>query len=49
MGSPLSPIIANLYMESVESKALDSAPLSPTMWLRYIDDTLEEFYSHLNN
>ena len=40
MGSPFSPIIANLYMESLESKAIASTPLTPTMWLRYVDDTL---------
>ena len=34
MGSPLSPIIANLYMENFETKALNTA-----MWKRYVDDT----------
>lgn len=31
MDSPLSPIVANLYMEKLESKALTSATLSPTL------------------
>ena len=58
MGSPLSPIIANLYMEGFENKAFASAPSLPTMWFRCVDDTfvlwphdpnqLEEFHSHLN-
>lgn len=58
MGSPLSPIVANLYMESFERKALSLARLTPTMWRRYLDDTfvlwphgadqLEEFHAHLN-
>ena len=39
MGSPLSPVMANIYMEYFEDIALDSAPLRPTMWLRYVDDT----------
>ena len=29
MGSPVSPIVANLYMEYLEQKALSSAPHSP--------------------
>ena len=29
MGSPLSPIVANLFMENFEKKALASFPLSP--------------------
>ena len=39
MGSPLSPVMANIYMEYFEDMALNSAPLWPTMWLRYVDDT----------
>ena len=37
-GSSISPLIANLYMEECEVKALRSAP-HPHLWLRYVDDT----------
>ena len=37
MGSPLSPIIANLYMEYFEQRSLSST--SPKVWLWYVDDT----------
>ena len=37
MGSPVSPIVANLYMESLEQKALSTAPHPPDsgagMWM----------------
>ena len=59
MGSPLSPVIANLYMEYFEGVALFSFPLKPKWWKRYVDDTnvcwphglekLEEFHDHLNS
>jgi hypothetical protein len=59
MGSPLSPVIANLFMDDFETKALESAPLKPRCWYRYVDDTfviwqhgmvkLQEFLLHLNN
>ena len=59
MGSPLSPVVANLYMEMFEEKALRSAILQPKMWVRYIDDTfmiwphgteeLNRFHDHLND
>ena len=39
MGSPLSPIVANLFMEAFEDRALKSAVLQPRMWVRYVDDT----------
>ena len=38
MGSPVSPIVANLYMEYLEQKALSTAPY-PQFWCRYVDDT----------
>ena len=58
MGSPLSPFIANFYMEHFEKQALASAPFAPTVWFRNVDDIfaiwnhggekLEEFLNHLN-
>ena len=38
MGSPVSPIVAYLYMEYFEQKALGTAP-TPRLWWRYVDDT----------
>ena len=39
MGSPMSPIVANLYMEGFEIKAIVSSPHPPFLWKRFIDDT----------
>ena len=59
MGSPLSPVVANLFMEKFEKEALNSYPLKPSRWKRYVDDTnvlwphgeieLNNFFKHLNN
>ena len=40
MGSPISPIVANLYMEDLETKATQSAQNPPSFWRRFVDDTL---------
>ena len=56
MGSPLSPIVANIYMEHFEMKALETAPHPPSLWKRFVDDTFvildtthkEEFFQHIN-
>ena len=43
MGSPVSPIVANLYMEWLENEALNTAPpeIKPRIWKRYVDDVFE--------
>ena len=39
MGSPLSPVIANFYMENFETKAIKQATLKPACCYRYVDDS----------
>jgi len=43
MASPVSPLVANLFMEYLEQKLLDTAPmeLKPRLWKRYVDDIFE--------
>ena len=38
MGSPLSPVLAGLFMEYFESELLPTLPVAPPLWLRYVDD-----------
>ena len=57
MGSPLSPIVANIFMEQFEKEALETAPHPPSLWKRFVDDTFviletqykEEFFHHINS
>ena len=40
MGSPVSPIVANFFMEFLEQHAIATAPLNcqPCLWKRYVHD-----------
>ena len=57
MGSPVSAIVANLYVEFFEELALESAPSRPRLWKRYVDDTccilktgdVDGLLNHLNS
>ena len=57
LGSPISPIVANLFMENFEIRALQSSPNPPLLWKRFVDDTFvilkkahkEEFLTHINS
>ena len=57
MGSPISPIVANLFMEDFKVQAIMTSPSPPVLWKRYVDDTFtiihkqhkDSFLEHLNN
>ena len=39
MGSFIIPIVANLYMEEFEIKAIHTVEYAPRVWKIYVDDT----------
>ena len=57
MGSPVSPIVANIFMEWFEDNAIASFQYELTLWRRYVDDTIvamcdeliDEFTEHINS
>ena len=57
MESPISPIVANLFMEDLEVQAIRTSPTPPTLWKRFVDDTFtiikkedrNSFLQHLNS
>ncbi|CAK1594055.1 unnamed protein product [Parnassius mnemosyne] len=57
MGSPVSPIVGDIFMEDFEEKALLTAPITPSFYKRYVDDTftilpsdkVTAFLEHLNS
>ena len=57
MGSPVSVIVANLFMEELEKRALESFGQGVRVWRRYVDDTfvvvkkeqVGALHRHLNN
>ncbi|KAL0870054.1 hypothetical protein ABMA27_006218 [Loxostege sticticalis] len=58
MGSPVAPVIANIWMEHFEERALASGPGIVKFWKRYVDDIfcimngnqteVEQYLQHLN-
>ena len=57
MGSCISPISADIFMEFVEHKAISTFYTPPKLLVRYVDDTFcvikqqyaEEFHKHFNS
>ena len=56
MGSPISPLVANLFMEEIEVQAISTSTTPPTLWKRFVDDTFtiikknrDSFLQHLNS
>ena len=39
MGSPVSPVVANLCMEEIEESAISISFVRPKIWKRYVDDS----------
>lgn len=58
MGSPVTLVSANIFLDAFETVAFESSCYSPNVWLRYADDTyiiwhhdrdsLQNFCRHLN-
>ena len=57
MGSPVSPVIVNIYMEYFEFLAIPTSPTLIKWWFRYVDDVhsairkgqVNKLQGHLNS
>ena len=57
MGSTISPIVANLFMEDLDTRALAISPHPLSLWKRFVDDTFtiikkshkDAFLDHINS
>ena len=59
MGTKVAPSYANIFMGELEAKMLETAPIKPFLYLRYIDDIfliwtgtiseLKRFHQHCNS
>ena len=57
MGSPVSPIMANIFMERFDEHAIETFTFELKLWRRYVDDTmviltdvlLEDFTQHITS
>ena len=57
MGSLVSPVFANICMEKIEETAIETTPVPPKTWKRFVDDSfsiikknaVETFHNTLNS
>ena len=49
MGSPISPIVANLFMEDLEIKPIRTSTTPPKIWRRFVDDTFTIIKNKIRN
>ena len=57
MGFAMNPLVANLFMEDFEARAISTTNNPPRIWLQYVDDTsviykagcIQQFLTHLNS
>lgn len=47
MGSPLSPIIADIVMQDLENRALSIINFTPPFYFRFVDDIITAFPTNL--
>ena len=49
MGSPLGPVLANIFMCAFEEKWFMNAKISPSFWNQHADDTFTMFHLSLSS